>query len=214
MNRARTALVAVAAVTLVAGVAACTSSTGGTPQPSEQTTTTTQTTTASKTTSTDPEAIAPKVANPLDASAFLPQPCAVLTVDQLKSLDVSKPGKPTTTGAVAEMAGPYCGWRNSREPIIGYDIGFLTGNKNGLSDTYRGRKRFEYFEPTTLDGYPAVFNDGNDHRDQGSCNITVGISDTLALRAGVMASTTVGRESCEHAKKLASAAIATLKAGP
>jgi hypothetical protein len=130
----------------------------------------------------------------------------------LKDFGISQPGKPTTTGATAERAGPFCTW--TADPAVNstVGVGFLTGNKNGLSDTYRGRSRFGYFEETTVEGYPAVFNDLDDGRPSGICNITIGISDTLTFRATEQGGRK-GQASCDRAKQVAASVITTLKAG-
>lgn len=195
-------------VALVAAMTACTSTAIGTPTAAPS---------ASQATTTAPDEGthgAPRVEHPLDATPFLAQPCAVLTATQLSTFGITKPGKPETTGPLAEKAGPMCTWRNDVEPSFGFDVGFLTGNKNGLADTYRGGEEAfpGYFEPTTVDGYPAVFNDVVEHRDQGVCNLTVGISDTLTFRTSPT-STALGRQTCDEAVKVARAVIATLKAG-
>ncbi|MQA10898.1 MAG: DUF3558 domain-containing protein [Pseudonocardiaceae bacterium] len=156
---------------------------------------------------------APKVNNPLDASKYLSSPCKVLTHEQSQSLGATAPGKPRTTGAVAERAGPACSWGN-RDTGIGFQIAFMTGNKGGLSDTYRGNKQgdFEYFEPTEVDGYPAVYADGTDERADGYCALLVGISDKLAILSGTSAYE--GKQnSCGAAEKAASEALKTLKGG-
>ncbi|HEV8557751.1 MAG TPA: DUF3558 domain-containing protein [Actinophytocola sp.] len=155
---------------------------------------------------------APRVSHPLDASRFLSRPCEVLTPAQLSALGVSKPGKASTTGAIAEQVGPSCAWTADREVDSTIGVGFVTGNKHGLSDTYRGRPTFAYFEETTVDGYPAVFEDGVDSRPSGACNITVGISDTLTFGAGEVGGRK-GQASCDRAKQVAGAVIVTLKAG-
>ncbi|MBP2331015.1 hypothetical protein JOF56_011400 [Kibdelosporangium banguiense] len=91
-------------------------------------------------------------------------------------------------------------------------VGFLVGNKNGLSDIYRGRDRFKgYFEPTQVDGYPAVFSDSGDYRSQGTCGIAVGISDTMTIRVSEQGR--LGVKSCDRAKQVASMVIQTIKAG-
>jgi len=92
-------------------------------------------------------------------------------------------------------------------------MGFLTGNKNGLSDTYRGKDRFEYFVETTVDGYPAVFNElFSDGPSNGNCTITVGVSDSLTFIATEVGGPP-GEIVCERTKEFASAILATLKAG-
>jgi hypothetical protein len=155
---------------------------------------------------------APRVSNPLDATKFLSQPCAVLTKVQLESFGVSQPGEPDTDSDIAKVSGPGCLWHARPEVSSTIGMSFLTGNKNGLSDTYRGRDRFEFFEETAVSGYPAVFNDLSDGRPHGDCNITVGISDTLAFRAREDGDL-VGQAVCDRAKQVAAAVIATLKAG-
>jgi hypothetical protein len=192
-------------VVLVAALAGCTSTAVGTPTAASSITTTP---------SEDNTYGAPRVEHPLDATPYLDNPCAVLTPTQLGTFGITNPGKPETTGPLAETAGPMCIWRNNVEPSFGFDVGFLTGNKNGLADTYRGGEEAfpGYFEPTTVDGYPAVFNDPVDSRDGGRCNLTVGINDNLTFRTSPT-STPLGRRTCDEAVKVAQAVIATLKAG-
>ena len=155
---------------------------------------------------------APRVGSPLDATRFLSQPCAVLTQAQLEGFGVSRAGEPDTDSEIARASGPGCLWHARPEVDSTIDVSFLTGNKNGLADTYRGRSRFKFFEETTVEGYPAVFNDPSDGRPHGDCNITVGISDTLAFRAREEGGL-VGQAVCDRAKQVAAAVIATLKAG-
>jgi hypothetical protein len=153
---------------------------------------------------------APKVNDPLDPSRFIGQPCGVLKPDQLQALHLPAQGKPDTDSEIAKSAGPSCSWFD-RDAGSGVEMGFLTANKNGLSDTYRGKSRFKgYFEPTEVDGYPAVFNDLADYRSDGTCNITVGISDTSEFRVGVQ-DTKLGAKSCDRAKEAAAAVIKTVK---
>lgn len=153
---------------------------------------------------------APPVDTPLDATTFLADPCAVLSQTQLAAFDVSRPGIATTTGAVAETVGPFCIWH--ADPDLGSTIGvgFETGNKNGLSDTYRGRGQFEYFEATTVGGYPAVYASGPDLRSSGECLIAVGISDSLVFNASEQGRLDA-EGSCDRASQVATAALATLK---
>jgi hypothetical protein len=128
----------------------------------------------------------------------------------MKTFGISKPGEPTTTGAIAEQAGPFCTWTADSAVNSTVGVGFVTGNKHGLSDLYRGRSGFKYFEETTVDGYPAVFNDSVDGRAQGICQITVGISDTLTVRSTELGGRK-GQGACDRAKQVAAAVIATVK---
>ncbi|MGH3621515.1 MAG: DUF3558 domain-containing protein, partial [Sciscionella sp.] len=123
---------------------------------------------------------APKIAQPLDSSKYLSQPCAALSASQLSALSLpANSGKQYEMGSIGANAGPGCAWENTADrSIVG--VSFVTANKNGLSDLYRARATqpasyFGYFEPTTVAGYPAVFNDGTDGRSAGDCGIGVGI---------------------------------------
>lgn len=196
-------------VILASLLTACTTTTNGQPSAGPDSPTTSNSESPATTTPSDTNG-APRVTRPLDAGRLLAQPCDALNPTQLATFGVSTPGKPTTTGAVAEHAGPYCIWHAAPEVNSTISVGFLTGNKNGLSDTYRGRDDFDYFEETTVDGYPAVFADGHDGRPVGACGITVGISDTLTIRA-LEQGNRKGQASCDRAKQLAAAVLATLK---
>src|SRR5690348_935008 len=103
---------------------------------------------------------APPVAAPLDASRFLAQPCSVLSTAQLATFGVPAAGQPDTGSQPARATGPSCTWRGEGQHPRGIEVGFLTGNKHGLADTYRDSSRTfpGYFVPTQVDGYPAVFN--------------------------------------------------------
>jgi hypothetical protein len=197
-------------VVLVAG---CTDKQSGTATPSTPTGGD-STSTGRSTPTTTPSGGAPAVKNPLDASKFIPQPCTALSANTLKQLNVSRPGIPDTESAVAKGSGPFCIWHTDDQPTnMSYGVGFLTANKNGLSDTYRGGKKAfpGYFEPTEVDGYPAVFNGLTEDRPSGACNITVGISSSLAFRVGLEGNKDVGTKACDLVKQVAAAVIQTLK---
>ncbi|ONI79299.1 hypothetical protein ALI144C_26090 [Actinosynnema sp. ALI-1.44] len=195
---ARTLLVVGAIGSVVSG---CTTTVAGTANPVA----------VANTSSVPNDSEAPRVTTPLDGAPFATKPCSVLTPAQLQALNFPS-GTSDTTSAVARFGVPGCDWVNSdtREGLI---AGFLVGNKNGLSDTYRGRARWApgYFEPTEVDGYPAVFNDLVDSRPQGECGITVGISDTLAFT--LLVQSTLGAKSCDRVKQVASLVIQTIKSG-
>lgn len=194
---------------LVAALAGCTSAANGTPTAAPTPTGDPQPTSEPPAT-TSSEENAPRVEHPLDATKYLSQPCAVLTPTQLTSLSITTPGDPETTGAVAEHAGPACTWITEEPERGNYHVGFMTGNKNGLSDTYRGSWP-GYFEPTRVSGYPAVFNDVVDSRDTGRCVLTVGISDNLTFLAQLTSKP--GHDACGGAMQVAEMVVATIKAG-
>lgn len=212
----RVRMVALAGAVAIAA-AACSSTVGGQPTatPStntEETRTPDRTGSPTSRPSEDGTYGAPRVSRPLDASRFLARQCDVLTQAQLQTFGISNAGKPDTDSEIAKRVGPGCAW--TADPAVNstISVGFTTANKNGLSDTYRGRSRFDYFEETTVDGYPAVFNGTPDGRRQGICGITVGISDQLTFFTSEQGGRK-GQASCDRAKNVATSVIATLKGG-
>ncbi|MCE7008360.1 DUF3558 domain-containing protein [Kibdelosporangium philippinense] len=172
---------------------------------------------ASTTRTTSPGAAdrygAPPVRNALDVSKFLAQPCSTLTSSQLSTLNLVPPGAADTTSEIAVHVGPGCIWRNSK---INNRLGltFMVGNENGLADFYRAHQDGDfqaYWIETEVDGYPAVFKDSYDYRPTGSCDLAVGISDTLTFRTNVQSNE--GNKSCDQAKQGALLILQTLKAG-
>lgn len=186
----------------------CSNTAKGNPVPITTTDPTSETTSGANEPSDDPSADAPPVENPLDLTQFLPQPCTVLTQSQLTAFDVTRPGTPTTTGSTAEKVGPFCSWPAQESGTI--SVGFLTVNEGGMANIYHNRDDFEYFEPTTVDGYPGVFAESVDLRDRGSCNIIIGVSDTTTFRAAVQGRLDA-KKSCDRAEQVAEAALATIR---
>jgi hypothetical protein len=210
--RGRLMTVIAGAVAMSVVLGGCSKTANGTAVP-EQTTTTKSS--DSSTVPSEPSPTndygAPKVSVPLDATKYLTQPCAALTPAQLQAFNLPVQGEPDLDSAVAKTVGPSCLWRNS-DIASRAGVSFITGNRNGLADTYRGHKQgqFEgYWIETAVDGYPAVFTDGTDGRSSGRCGITVGISDTLAF--GVSNQDRTKEKSCDRAKHVAEAVVKTLK---
>jgi Protein of unknown function (DUF3558) len=192
---------AVLGIVLIA-TSGCSDTQAGTPAPAPSTTST-----------ANPNASgnrgAPRVTSPLDATRFLAKPCDVLTPAQLETLGLPLSGKADVDSAFASFAGPGCQWLNSDRPTA-VGVALRSTNKNGLSDTYSVPERWAkgYFIPTEVDGYPAVFNDSGDYRGQGTCQITVGITDTLAF--SVEEQGRLKEKSCDRAKQVASMVIQTI----
>jgi hypothetical protein len=168
---------------------------------------------AAPTSSTPDRNGAPVVSSPIDASRFVAQPCAALTSAQLQTLNLPGPGVPDTNSSVANYSGPSCSWRNS-EALSSAGVSFLTGTKNGLADIYRGHAQGQfpgYWVETTVDDYPGVFAGLVDARKDGTCELGVGISDTLVVLVDRHDQT--GEKSCDQAKVAASMALKTIRGG-
>jgi hypothetical protein len=202
--RTKAALAACLVTVLLAS--GCTTADGGTPTP---TTSSANTTGSPSSTNSDDRNGAPPVENPLNPDKYVANPCAALAAAQAPGFGVSPPGTPTTTGATAETVGPWCSWEGD-DRFVG--VYFPVANKNGLADVYGARDRDEYFEPTTISGYPAVFRDQVDSRPRGLCSISVGVTDQLYFRAESQENID-DTLACTTARKLATAVIATMKEG-
>jgi hypothetical protein len=199
----------ISSIACLAIVVGCSSATGGTAQP---TTSTDSPGSSSTSPSAKPSGSAasdvPKVSNPLPADKFYADPCAVVTPAQVAALGVNAQGKNTTTGL-----GPSCGWIDPNL-VGGLSIGILKLNTQGLGAPYSRKSQAAYFEPLTIQGYPAVLTDRDDDRAKGQCGLHIGIADNL----DVYIFTNPHREplmskSCEFAKQAADAMITTLKGG-
>jgi hypothetical protein len=68
----------------------------------------------------------------LGPARFPPEPCAVLSQQQLATLDIDSQVEPTTTGEIAERVGLFCSWR-APERFGGISVGFLSVDTGGLA---------------------------------------------------------------------------------
>lgn len=135
--------------------------------------------------SSAPSPTVPRVTNPIDTAAFGQEPCSVLTTSQLHELSISTESEPKVT-----ESGPGCEWGNVFDDGVTVEGAFLTKVNSSIDVVYKNRQyeTYAYFEPTKIDGYPAVFNDVADGRESGSCAISIGLRDkliyTISLQLG------------------------------
>jgi hypothetical protein len=117
---------------------------------------------------------APRVAHPLDAGRFTSDPCSSLTVPDLAGVQIVN----ATTTPTHQQGGVLCQWQASGAGnAVG--IGWVLPITDGLSGFYLRRSTWEYFQPTTVSGYPAVYGAVDDTRTSGSCELNVGVNDHL-----------------------------------
>ncbi|MBC6446790.1 DUF3558 domain-containing protein [Actinokineospora xionganensis] len=197
MNTSTRFALAIAAFAL----AGCTTA-PGTPVPASEPSTPTSASKPSK----DKDNGAPEVADPIDAKKFIEAPCTLLTSAQTTKLGLESKGS-----QAGGTSAPYCSWNNNAGEK--YAVGFQPDNKGGLSDNYRAEKdgKWEYFEPTTVSGYPAAFLDAVEGRDRGYCGLVVGVRDELTFNISSRGGP--GRQACDKIKEIAGEVIATMKAG-
>lgn len=185
-------------------MAGCSFQTAGAPAPTTQPT--------SSPASSNPAV--PKVAQPLDVSAFVADPCGLVPQDTMAGLGYSSPG--TAHDKAQSPAGPDCGWINSDN---GRNLAVIlqTNNRDsgigGLAGIYTGRDTGQLLllEPAPdVMGYPAVYSDRQDRRDRGACNLVVGVADDLVFSVGDQGYTG-SQDSCDAAQRVAAAVVKTLK---
>ena len=190
-------------VTLLA--ASCSSTATGAPSSSATTSATTET-------STTDLAGAPHIANPLDTSKAQQNPCGTVQTAQLTALGIGTTPKVTST-----TLGPACTWSGSdtatRTNANG-SVTFLTAG-SGLSSVYSARSTYAVFQVwPAVDGYPAVSALPVDERPHGNCDVTVGVSDSLALDVSYYANDAQYKsDPCGAAQRLASDAVSNIKDG-
>lgn len=151
---------------------------------------------------------APHVTNPLHYKEFVKNPCSTLTSAQVQELSSSFGiGKQTRTGNVV---GASCTWLGPGTTAQ-VDISFPMG-KYGLSSLYVNGKLDpgEARPEPPIGGYPTVQNLAFD--DGGSCGIDVGISDKQVVDVSYAPNNMSVPDKCGAARKIAAAAIKTIKA--
>ncbi|HEX6356557.1 DUF3558 domain-containing protein [Actinophytocola sp.] len=142
--------------------------------------------TTSTTSSTEHQNAAPRVAEPLDVEGILDDPSDALATDQLSELGLMGPGETNNFGA-----DDGCDWT-----VKGTILSTVT-------------VQHDYFEETTIGGYPAVFASALDERDSGGCLLTVGLTDELAVSVDT---TFLDIDPCPVAERTAEAMVEHLAA--
>ncbi|MFD8491958.1 DUF3558 domain-containing protein [Amycolatopsis sp. NPDC059657] len=151
---------------------------------------------------------APRVPSPLNTASLLSDACTGLSSSALSQLQL-KAGYRRTNNS-----GPTCAWDSSATSSDTVSISPITTSKGGLSTIYDRKDKQEYFEPTTIGGYPAVFADPVDRRTDGRCSLHVGVTDDLEVLVFTQLSDGKAKTNpCPVAEDVATAMIDTLKAG-
>lgn len=186
-------------------IAACDSGADPTPPP-----VTTTASTPPATTSTDPAAQAPRVTAPLNADRFIADPCLSLTTAQQKQFGMTRTEKKEVGRDGIGCFYGYPNWTPTASVVA-----YATNMPTGLSARYAQHARgiYPYWEPTVVDGYPAVGYTASKATDPGPklCNFAIGLTDTLHFV--VTAEDKPGAAQCSTAKEVASAVLTTMKTG-
>jgi hypothetical protein len=150
---------------------------------------------------------APKVVQPLNAASLSSAPCSSLTAAQLSGIGLTNV-RGSHDASITGTA--ICGWTDD---TTGNGIGISWENDlgNGLSTIYSERAQQGYWQPTSVDGYPAVFADFADLRSKGTCVLNVGVSDKLSfISQYTAAQSDIGTKSCQFTEQAAADVIKNL----
>ncbi|SDN72600.1 DUF3558 domain-containing protein [Allokutzneria albata] len=148
-----------------------------------------------------------RVPAPLAVHDLSGNPCSGLADSQATAIGLAAPGK-TAEG----QTGKSCRWQSAAHDANKIFISPLSVQQSGLTGVYATRGTAKYFEPATVEGYPAVYADNADLRPSGSCALWVGVTDQLAV--GVTSSILVGpnvKNPCPIVKEVAAAMVRHLK---
>jgi len=161
---------------------------------------------------TSSTATVPTIASPLTLAAVRPQPCTVLTPQQLSTLGLPSPGTPALDPIEAKLR-DYCTWRlGPAQDIVEVSMPRTYETTETLAGAYEQHDAgvYAYFEETTVSGYPAAFGGITDNRAAGGCELRVGVADKLAVDITVLVTT--GADPCALAASVGTEVIATVAA--
>jgi hypothetical protein len=170
----------------------------------------------SATSAPEPTPGVPRVRDPLDASRYIADPCAILTPEKLASYGMNRTGKPDVPSTTTDFREPGCLWHGNAQSF-NVAVNWLTSNKNGLADTYvlQESETWDYFEAIEVEEYPAVFNYFSDDPQYGNCHVTVGISDRLVYTVYIQGQGNIDAQTgCDLVIQVATAVIQMLKENP
>jgi hypothetical protein len=157
----------------------------------------------------------PKVQNPLPASVLDGSPCdSALTTEQVTSF-IGTPKAPNRDDNFA--TGPECTWFSLNGVSGQINVSYDTKAGGGLNLDYQNAKpQSSRWEPTELQGYPAVAYTGKneDQSITGGCLVSLGVRDDLTVGVGLTLGDSArerGVDSCEGAKDVANTVLTNLK---
>ncbi|OXM74676.1 DUF3558 domain-containing protein [Amycolatopsis thermalba] len=117
-----------------------------------------------------------RVPSPLPSGTLVSDPCSALSPAQVTEIGLVSPGEPYPS-----PSGQGCRWQSQAYDANKIFIAPLGNQQTGLTGVYANRAQDKYFEPVTIDGYPAVFAANADLRSRGTCALWVGVTDQLVV---------------------------------
>lgn len=148
-----------------------------------------------------------RVPAPLATAGLLADPCTALPADQATNAGFSTPGQSYTS-----PGGPGCQWHSATYDANKIFIAPLGTQQTGMTGVYANRAQDNYFEPTTIEGYPAVYAANADLRSSGTCALWLGVTDQLVvnINSSILVGPNVGNP-CPIVGDIAAAVVRHLK---
>ncbi|MCR3720474.1 MULTISPECIES: DUF3558 domain-containing protein [Prauserella salsuginis group] len=152
---------------------------------------------------------APPVSDPVDVAALEQDPCAALSSSQTQERNLEQgESEPMSDGS------PTCIYRYADGSGSRVRFVAVQDFANGLDDVYARADSLAVFEPTEVEGHPAVVTQTHrDDRDNGFCDLQVGLTDeyVVSLMAQVTEASEDYPQGCEVAEVLAGDMIHNLR---
>jgi hypothetical protein len=156
------------------------------------------------TTPTGPPTTAPPVTQPLDASAYEADPCTSLTDTQKQTFGIDR-AEPVNI----DIDGKECYFSRGADDQRRIWVVFRSNTTIGLSGKYaeNAAGAWDYWQPTEVNGYPAVAFDND--AESGHCSFAVGVSDQLYY---VVSDEAIpGEERCATARNVATTILENIR---
>jgi hypothetical protein len=117
-----------------------------------------------------PSSAAPPITSPaLDVEAYVDRVCDLLTVSQLASFGVSRPGR-----LRPDPIGVACAWHPPLDGGGSVDVTIFSELNYDWDGVYERKARWQFFEDAgEINGYPAVHLGDEDERPLGKCRTMV-----------------------------------------
>lgn len=159
-----------------------------------------------------------EISEPLDISAYLSNPCGLVSAEKLGELGFSSSdGEPhfPEDDELASQTGPNCIWVEQENSSISVILPSKNtergvGGLEGLRALHE-QGRYRLWEETSVAGYPAAYFGVSDARSSGDCNITVGIADDMAFSVAASSFRDNPAMACQVADEVAVDVIENLK---
>jgi hypothetical protein len=104
-----------------------------------------------------------------------------------------------------------CEWTDDSVGVAGTEVGVdqETKIKHGLSDVYKQQHQQAYWQPVTIQGYPAVLSALTDGRADGTCFLNLGITDSDVAVLSYQGSP--GSQPCDKVQTVAGLVVRSLR---